>query len=293
MSARIIHAVASLGLAALMTMPLAAGQRSGRGAGPGPAPAAPQPPKPPKAAARIDLTGTWVTYVTEDWRFRMVTPPKGDYTSMPLNAEGKRVADLWDWRKDQKSGAACKAYGAAGVMRMPTRLRISWQDDYTLKIETDAGTQTRTLMFSRPAAASAVKPAAAPAKAGHTLQGTSLAEWEKTDLPASGLGILAIPAAPASYALKAVTASLSAGYLRTNGVPYGDNAVLTEYFDTLTHTNGQEWLILTSVVDDPQYLLQPFVTTTHFKREPDNSRWRPTPCEIVPPVIESKPAFPS
>jgi hypothetical protein len=275
---------AGLALSAVMTMPLAAGQR-GRGAGPGGTAAAPQPPKTAKEAARIDLTGTWVTYVTEDWRFRMVTPPKGDYTSMPLNPEGKRVADLWDWRKDQKSGAACKAYGAAGLMRMPTRLRISWQDDNTLKVETDAGTQTRLFMFARPA------PAAA--KAAHTLQGTSAGEWEKTALPASGLGILAIPAAPPSYAMKVVTTGLSAGYLRTNGVPYGENAVLTEYFDTLTHSNGQEWLVLTSVVEDPQYLLQPFVTSTHFKREPDNSRWRPTPCEIVPPVIESKPAFPS
>ena len=69
--------------------------------------------------------------------------------------------------------------------------------------------------------------------------------------------------------------------------------MLTEYYDTLTHSNGQEWLIVTSVVEDPQYLLQPFVTTTHFKREPDDSRWRPTPCEIVPPTVESPPAFPS
>jgi hypothetical protein len=255
-----------------------------RGARP---PAAPQPPRTAKAAARVDLTGTWVAFVTEDWRFRMVTPPKGDYTSMPLNAEGKRVADLWDWQKDQKAGAAaaCKAFGAPALMRIPTRVRVSWLSDDALKVETDAGTQTRTFWFGTPAAA--------PAKVVRALQGTSIAEWERTALPASGLGILQIPQAPASYAMKVVTTNLLAGYLRSNGVPYSENAVLTEYYDTLTHTNGQEWLVITTVVEDPQYLLQPFVTTTHFKRELNDAKWRPTPCEIVPPTVESRPAFPS
>jgi hypothetical protein len=270
---------AGLVLAIAATAPLSA--QRGRG---GQAPATPQPPRTPKEAARVDLTGTWVAYVTEDWRFRMLTPPKGDYTSMPLNPEGKRVADTWDWKKDQK-GDACKAYGAPGLMRMPTRLRISWVNDATMKVETDYGTQTRTFAFG--------KPATPGTKMARTRQGTSVAEWENTALAASSLAILNVPPAPPSYALKVVTNNLLPGYLRTNGVPYSENAVLTEYYDTLTHTNGQEWLIITQVVEDPQYLLQPFVTSVHFKREPDNSRWRPTPCEVVPPTVESRPAFPS
>ena len=273
----LIRAGVAFALAVVAVTPLA-GQRGGQQP-------PPQPPRTAKAAARIDLTGTWVSFVTEDWRFRMVTPPKGDYTSMPLNAEGKRVADSWDWRKDQKDGALCKAFGAAGLMRMPTRVRVSWLNDNALKVETDAGTQTRTFQFG--------KAVAAPARSARTLQGTSVAEWERTDLAASSLAILNVPAAPPSYAMKVVTTGMQAGYLRTNGVPYSENAVLTEYYDTLTHTNGQEWLVITSVVEDPQYLLQPFVTTTHFKRESDDSKWRPTPCEIVPPTVESRPAFPS
>lgn len=83
------------------------------------------------------------------------------------------------------------------------------------------------------------------------------------------------------------------GYLRSNGVPYSASAVLTEYFDTFTHTNGQEWLVVTSVVEDPVYLLQAFVTTSHFKRERDGSRWRPTPCEIVPPTRGPRPVPPT
>jgi hypothetical protein len=74
------------------------------------------------------------------------------------------------------------------------------------------------------------------------------------------------------------------GYLRRNGVPYTGQAVLTEYLDRVPGPNGDSWLVLTSTVDDPTYLNVPFMTTTHFKREPDDSRWRPRPCEITPSV---------
>ena len=114
----------------------------------------PAPPASPRAAAPIDLTGYWVSVVTEDWRFRMVTPPKGDYASVPLNAEARRVADTWDPAKDEASGNACKSYGAANIMRVPGRLHITWQDDTTLKVETDAGTQTRLFRFGESRAAS-------------------------------------------------------------------------------------------------------------------------------------------
>ena len=107
------------------------------------------PPPPPKAAAPIDLTGYWVALVTEDWRWRMVTPPKGDYASVPLNPEGRKVADTWDPAKDESAGNQCKAYGAAALLRVPTRLHIQWDDDNTLRIDTDAGTQTRLLHFGK------------------------------------------------------------------------------------------------------------------------------------------------
>src|SRR3974390_3071392 len=114
--------------------------RGGRGAPAGPPPT-------PKAAAPVDLTGYWVSLVTEDWRWRMLTPAKGDYTSLPLNPEGRKVADTWDAAKDVAAGNQCKAYGAAGLMRLPTRLHITWQDNNTMKVETDEGTQTRLFHF--------------------------------------------------------------------------------------------------------------------------------------------------
>ena len=241
-------------------------------------------PRTARAAASVDLTGYWVSYVTEDWRFRMVTPPKGDYTSVPLNREGIRVADTWNWEKDRAAGLQCKSYGAPSLMRKPTRLRISWQSDDAMKLETDAGTQTRLFTFGQ---------AARTAARTRTWQGVSTAEWEDTTIPASGLAILAMPTPPPSYAMKVVTTGLRGGYLRSNGVPYSERTTVTEYFDTLTHRNGQEWLVVTTVVDDPTYLQQPFITTTHFKREADGARWRPTPCEIEPPTRGPRPVPPT
>ena len=103
-----------------------------------------------RSAAPVDLTGQWVSVVTEDWRWRMVTPPKGDYASVPLNPEGRKAADAWDLSADNAAGNQCRAFGAAGLMRMPTRVRISWQDDNTLKLESDAGQQTRLFRFETP-----------------------------------------------------------------------------------------------------------------------------------------------
>ena len=86
--------------------------------------------------------------ISEDWRWRMVTPLKGDSASIPVNAGGAaRSVDAWDPAKDEAAGLQCKAYGAAGVMRLPGRVHITWQDDKTLKLETDAGTQTRLFRF--------------------------------------------------------------------------------------------------------------------------------------------------
>ncbi|MEQ1883762.1 MAG: hypothetical protein ABL967_01790 [Bryobacteraceae bacterium] len=226
------------------------------------------PPPPPRQGAVIDITGHWVAQVSEDWRWRMVTPPKGDYASVPLNAEGKRVADMWDPAKDEASGGACKAYGAAGLMRLPTRLHIAWADDNTVKLDTDAGQQTRLLRFGVP------KPPAGEL----TWQGESTASWQKQSQQ-SGFGPpFSGPAAGKGGALKVVTTRMKPGYLRKNGVPYSANAVLTEYFDRV-ELDGVSYLIITSVVEDRQYLNDVFLTSEQFKLEPDGSKWNPAPCK--------------
>jgi hypothetical protein len=228
-------------------------------------PQAAQPPKTPKEAALIDLTGNWVSVVTEDWRWRMLVPKKGDYASVPLSAEGRKLADTWDPSMLATDG--CKPYGAAAIMRVPGRLQITWENDTTLRIDTDAGQQTRRFYFDK----------AQKTQTERTWQGSSLAEWDQIT-QAGGLGVSLQHGPGKPGALKVVTTNLKAGYLRKNGVPYSDDTTVTEYFDRLT-AYGTDWLTVFTIVDDPHYLNQPFVTSTHFKREPDRSKWMPTPCE--------------
>jgi len=126
---------------AALAVPSAALAQRGRGAGAGAAP------QTPRAAAAVDLTGYWVAVVTEDWRYRMVTPAQGDYQGVPLTPAARKIADSWDPAKEAASGDLCKAYGAPAILRVPGRLHITWQDDTTLKLETDAGQQTRLFHF--------------------------------------------------------------------------------------------------------------------------------------------------
>jgi len=243
---------------AVSVPPAAAQARGGRGTG------SAEGATTPRADARIELAGYWVSVVTEDWRWRMVTPEKGDYASIPITSEGRRVADLWDPAKDEASGNQCRAYGVGGIMRVPRRLHVTWDSDTTLKIETDAGTQTRLLRFD----------AAAPPSGDLGWQGYSVASWQGPAQTAQG---------PRGGALKVVTTRARAGYLRKNGVPYSDRAVVNEYFHRTKEQNGDEWLIVTTIVDDARYLLQPFITSTHFKKEPDGAKFTPMGCHTDPP----------
>lgn len=235
----------------------------GRG-GRGQTPPAPQPPPTPRAAAPIDLTGNWVSVVSEDWRWRMVTPPKGDYASIPLNDAAKKAADAWD-PVASTSGDQCKAYGAPGLMRLPTRLRITWQDDTTLKVETDAGTQTRLLHFGE-----WKSPGGGP-----TRQGETTAQWEARQ------GRRGQPLPPPDQRfgnLKTVTTGLMPGFLRKNGVPYSEKTTLTEYWDLLRPPAGDQWIVITTIVEDPTYLSRTWITSLNFKKEPNGSKWDPEPC---------------
>jgi hypothetical protein len=239
-------AVAILGLVNLFA------QGGQRGGGQG------QAPPTPRAAAPIDLTGYWVSIVTEDWRFRMVTPPKGDFASIPTNPAGVKVGQQWDPAKDEAAGEQCKSYGAAAIMRVPGRINITWETDNRLKVETDAGQQTRLFHFSEFQSAPA------------SWQGNSTAAWELAGGRRGG--------PPAGGSLKVVTTGLRAGYLRKNGYPYSDKATVTEYYDRVSESNGDSWLIVTTIVNDPVYLAQEFVTSTHFRKQANAAGWNPQPC---------------
>jgi hypothetical protein len=261
-----------------------------------PGPAGPPPARSPRDAAQVDVTGNWVAQITEDWRWRMITPPKGDYASVPLNPLGRQVADGWDPAADTAAGEACRPFGAGGIMRLPTRLKVAWADERTLRVETDMGSQVRVLHFDR----------AAPADGAPSWQGHSVAEWLGVPPPANPFGALVAPTQEAAAArgraagppadgatraagpvtrgsLKVVTTNVRAGYLRKNGVPYSERAVVTEYYDRFAMF-GNDYLQVVTIVDDPTYLTTPFVVSNQFKREPDDSKWNPTPCATDAPV---------
>lgn len=219
-----------------------------------------------QAAAPVDLTGYWVSVVTEDWRWRMVTPAKGDYASVPITPAAKRAADLWDPARDEAAGEQCKSYGAPAIMSVPERIHITWQDATTLKVETDAGMQTRLFHFGK------WTPQGGPA----AWQGDSIADWE---IPRAGRGGgAARENAPRYGNLKVSTTHIRPGYLRKNGIPYSADTKLTEYWDLNKEDNGAQWIVITTVVDDPANLQLQWITDLNFRKEPDGAKWNPQPC---------------
>jgi len=218
----------------------------------------------PKAAAPADFTGYWESIVVEDWRYRMLPPTKleekpvlGARIGIPMNPEARKVALAWDPAKEEAAGEHCKAYGAANIMRIPGRIHVTWQDDQTLKLETDAGMQTRLFEFGT------------PKTAGGSWQGVSQAAWET--VPGGRGGAIS------TGSLRVITSKLKPGYLQKNGIPYSANAVVSEFYDRVDEP-GASYLVITTTVEDPAYLTEPYQTSVHFKRQADASGWNPLPC---------------
>ncbi len=227
------------------------------------------PPPTAEAAAPVDFTGYWESLVTdEDWVYRMVTPRPGDYAGVPLKPAGIQIMDAWDPAKDTAAGTQCKSYGAPAIMRVPEHLHITWQDDQTLKIETDAGQQTRLFHFVA---------SVADAQGPRTWQGYSVAQWE-FQRQGGGRGS---PGKVVGGDLKVTTTDLKAGYLRKNGVPYSEKTEVMEYFDPVQESNGDRLMVVTSFVTDPVYLFSQFVTENNFLGLPGAAGWEPSACSAM------------
>jgi len=300
MTRRCILAVGALACALAIVQAGLVAQGRGQGA----APAQPQGPQTGQAAALIDLTGYWVSVVDEDWRFRMMTPPKGDYAQVPLNAAARKIADQFDpalygGAKYQTSGIIdCRAYGGAGLMHMPTRLHITWDSPDVLKIETDWGQQTRLLHFTAGKPFGDMEQALRNGEFGgsresSSMQGYSIAAWEQPYRfnqatfqrgavgRGGGLGQNRAGEAQPGGDLAVVTTSLAPGWLRRNGVPYSSKTRLIEHFMTFQDPTGKDWFTDTTEVVDPEYLNTPFLISSEFQKEPDGSKWAPHPCKQV------------
>lgn len=202
-----------------------------------------------RAAAPIDLTGYWVSLITQEWPERMLTPPTGDYRYIPLNEAGRAEAQRWNPGNDEQGGNACRGYAAPAVMRLPGRLHIVWADEQTLRVDIDTGTQTRLFHFGEP-----------DALGPPTRQGHSVARWTLD-----------------GSALRVDTSHLRPGYLQKNGVPFSGDTFMSEYFN-LVSAGGVDYLLVQIFVDDPTYLNEHWVRTVAFRREPDGEGWNPTPC---------------
>jgi len=278
--------------------------RGGRGGAPAAPPTA-------RASAVSDFTGYWVRIVTEDWRWLMVVPNKGNSDSIQLTPAGQAILNAWDPGKDEADGNQCKGYGAGAISRLPTRAHVTWQDDDTLKWETDQGMQTRLLKFGAPAQTAD--------GSARTWQGVSVATWEPVAgggrggaPPAAGArggpgvpgGFPAVPPPPTDDAaaalplnvppaaaggrgnnqngwLKVVTNNVKSGYLRKNGVPYSEKATITEYFQPMPETYGVRYMVVTTIIEDPEYLTGPLITSSNYKKLPDtNNGWDPQPCSV-------------
>jgi hypothetical protein len=298
----ILGSAALAGMVTFVPGGLAGLAAQGRGQG-----APPQPPPSAQQASLVDLTGYWVSVVDEDWRFRMMTPPKGDYAQVPLNAAGRKIADQFDpelygGAKYQTSGIIdCRAYGAAGLMHMPMRLHITWDSPEVLKIETDWGQQTRLLHFIAGQPFGDMQQALRNGEVGGShvpasMQGYSVAAWEQPyRFNASffqrnnagrgggnaGLGQNRAAEAQVGGDLAVVTTDLAPGWLRRNGVPYSSRTRLIEHFMTFQDPTGKDWFTVTTEVLDPEYLNTPFYVSAEFQKESDASKWAPHPCKQV------------
>jgi hypothetical protein len=205
----------------------------------------------------------------------MVTPAKGEYRRIPASPAALPLIKAWDPAADERAGDQCKSYGAGAIMSVPGRLHITWQDANTLRIDTDAGKQTRLLRFTDRTPAGGRGSSASPATSGGrglsappspTWQGESIASWERVTAPDRG------------GSLSVVTSHLRGGYLRKNGVPYSDRTTVSEHFDVAPLPDGGQLLLVMTTVEDPVYLNAPYIVSPHFKKEPDGSKWDPTPC---------------
>jgi hypothetical protein len=228
-------------------------------------------PATPRAAAPFDMTGHWVSLITDDWVYRMITPAKGDVSYVPLNAEGRRLADAWDPARDEAAGEQCKGYAAPAIMRLPSRVEISWVNDDTLKLDIDTGMQTREFHFNQ-----------SEPQAARSWQGWSTASWQLSGTTEQFYpGPTSLGQIKRAGSLKVDTTNLRAGYLRKNGVPFSENAFMTEYYSLIIEDDGNQYLVIQTFVADPRYLTGHFVRTLQFKREPDGSKRNPVPCSAT------------
>ena len=181
-----------------------------------------------------------------------------------MNPAAQKIADAWDPAKDEAAGEQCKAYGAPGLMRGPTRLRITWLDDDTLKLETrlrDADAAVRLPRRPR-------RRAPRPGRASRWRSGSSRAAAGAAAAPRFGAHEDRSPRScgPATCAR---TASRTA-----------TGTVFTEYWDLHTETNGDNYLVVTNIGERPDLPAGALDYGAALQARTGRRRkWDPAPCD--------------
>ena len=197
------------------------------------------------------MTGQWVAVVNEDWRWRMVTPPVGDTASLPLNERGRAAAAAWDLERDKAEGNLCKAFAGPGLSGNPRASGSTGRMADSLRLEFDAGRQVRLFEFAPgPSAERSLRDT--PKRSGFV--GRSRAACSASAHRQRRIARRAHDAA-------------RGGYLRPNGVPFSERATVKEFFSTFTLPgDAGAWLIVTTVVTDPEYLTTELVISRSSRR---------------------------
>ena len=205
-----------------------------------------------RVSAETDLSGEWVPRYHEDLPERIPGPALGEYHGIPLNDAARRRAESWSASMLSVLEHQCVPHPADYATRGPSHMRISKEIDrrtqavVAIRLHISAWANERTIWLD-----GRTHP---PPYAAHTWQGFSTGVWN-------------------GNVLTVTTTHLKPAFVRRNGVPRSEGAVLREHFirhgNTLTHV---------SVVQDPAYLTEPFIRSQNWVLSPYQVI-APYPCD--------------
>src|SRR5215469_8786405 len=216
------------------------------------------------AFAQIDLSGVWINNLHEDMQDRIFGPELGDYTGIPLNAAARARAEAWDASLLTLPEYQCRVHPSDYApsfadIRIWEEIDKDTQSLAAVHLHHFAFATERTIwMDGRPHP---------PDYALHTSMGFSTGKWD-------------------GDILTVTTTHLKEGWIRHNGVPRSDRAVVTEHF--IRHGDHLTWV---TVIKDPAYLTETMIRSRDYI---DNvaGRIAPYPCESVDEIVRPKNVIP-
>ena len=215
-------------------------------------------------ATGVDFTGEWAPRFHEDQPERVPGPELGDYLRIPINPAARMRGETWEASQQTLWEWQCRPHSADYIWRGPSPVRI-WKEVDPVSRQVTAwhaewlrSVDRQIYMDGRPH----------PSKsAPHTWAGFSTGKWEGDMLTIK-------------------TTHLKEGYVRRNGLPRSDEAMLTEHW--MLHGDV---LTVATIVYDPVYLTEPFIRTTDYELDLHQQN-PPYPCEVVEEIDRPKGAVP-